>query len=250
MMTEDSLRPTIRTVDDRIRADVEGYLGLPLASFPTTGIEIRESSKRKEEPGQRMQIVRIDDGAVATGTTRILALITPVLGTMSIWELFSPLGMAEVSRVLPAEDRRTLFQDFVYYLTGAEDFRAATGAHVPAPRTKADIPSPELELRISQRRSPSEAEGEFVWAFVCRQGEEEASCAVIMWHTPDVADIGVETGEKYRRRGYGLACVSAAAQYILEQGGVATYSARVSNIPSLRIARRLGFTLTYQAIGA
>ena len=43
---------------------------------------------------------------------------------------------------------------------------------------------------------------------------------------------------------------SAATEWILQQGAVAWYGAYADNIPSLRIARRLGFRFVCQMFGA
>ena len=66
----------------------------------------------------------------------------------------------------------------------------------------------------------------------------------------DVATFGVMTEVDYRDQGFGVAVVSAATEWVLNQGAVAWYGAYADNIPSLRIARRLGFQLFLQTIGA
>jgi ribosomal protein S18 acetylase RimI-like enzyme len=53
--------------------------------------------------------------------------------------------------------------------------------------------------------------------------------------------IGVGVREAYRRRGLGRAVVSALVAHIASEGGVALWSADVTNIASCRLARSVGF---------
>ena len=54
---------------------------------------------------------------------------------------------------------------------------------------------------------------------------------------------------RWRGKGYGSAVVSAATAWTLAQGEAPVYAAYANNIPSLRIARRLGFSLLQQSMG-
>ena len=53
----------------------------------------------------------------------------------------------------------------------------------------------------------------------------------------------MECGEEFRRRGYGAACVSALTWYYLEMGKGVKYLCDEENIPSMRTAERVGYTL-------
>ena len=70
-----------------------------------------------------------------------------------------------------------------------------------------------------------------------------------MWKDGPVATFGVGTEESCRGQGFGAAAVSATTKWILDQGEVAVYEAYADNIPSLRIARRLGFTFLQEEMG-
>lgn len=250
-------------LDRRIRSYLECKMGFPMATFPRTGVELRESPKRTDEPGNRLLIVRIEDGVLATATPRVLTEISQVVLSMSISEIFSPLGLAELGRLTDPGGIEPLAFGFEYALTDRRDLRPAKAPYTPVALTKKDIPLEQFQLRMSARRPPSEANQEdFVWAFACYHDEADAaepelapygprcaSVAVIMWEAPDLAVLGVETEEAFRGRGYALAAVSAATRFILEQGAVAWYGAYATNIPSLRTARRLGYEFIWQAIG-
>jgi len=215
-----------RDLDERVRLHLERELGFSLDSFPRAGVEVRESPKRSDEEENRLSIIRIGEGALATGIPRVVAAISPVIRSLTVEELFSPLGLAELRRAMAPEDAES--------------------------------------LAMSERRPPAEAQQEdFVWAFACRHDDEDAeaaelalfgprcaSIAILIWRTEGLAGYGVWTEEAYRGRGYALAVVSAAAQFILEHDAAAMYGAYTTNIPSLRIPRRLGFTYAWQTIWA
>lgn len=199
-----------RDFDQRVRSYLEQKVGLPLATFPSAGVEMRESPKRTDEPRNRLLIIRIADGVLATATPRVLAAISPVLRSMTTAELFSPLGVAELGRVItePGETN-PLVHGFEYGLTEQQGFRPVKSRHTPVALTRKDIPREQFELRMSERRPPAEADQEdFVWAFACYHDEVDAaetelalfgprcaSIAVVIWDAPDVAGFGVGTEE-------------------------------------------------------
>ncbi len=179
-------------------------------------------------------------------------------------EVFSPLGLAELRRAMAPEDAESLAHGLDYVLGDMRKFRPAETPHKPVALTKKDIPPEQFELRMSERRPPAGAkEEDFVWAFACRHDDEGAeatelalfgprcaSIAIVIWQSADVASFGVWTEETYRGRRYALAAMSAATEFVLEQGAVAMYGAYTSNVPSLRIPRRLGFMYAWQTIWA
>jgi GNAT superfamily N-acetyltransferase len=56
-----------------------------------------------------------------------------------------------------------------------------------------------------------------------------------------VADVGVETAPRYRRRGFAQAAVSALAAHFTERGGESRYSCNPDNVASIATARSVGF---------
>ncbi len=59
----------------------------------------------------------------------------------------------------------------------------------------------------------------------------------------DWIELNVECGEDYRKRGYGAACVNALTRYYLEKGKGVKYLCDEENLPSIRTAERVGYTL-------
>jgi RimJ/RimL family protein N-acetyltransferase len=238
-------------MDERLRRHLEADLGFPLTSLPSAGVEARESAARTDEPGNRLLIQRVFpvEGAVVTAVPRLLDRVASAIQGLHSWELFSPLGVAALRAALWPQDREKLALGFDYTMADERRLLPVAAVHTPVPLRKADIPAEQFDLRMSERRSP--VPEDFTWGFVCCRAGRRASTAVILWKgRPDYATLGVETEEPYRRQGYGLAVVSAATQYILREGGVAGYGAYVANVASIRLARRLGFTLTSQQICA
>jgi RimJ/RimL family protein N-acetyltransferase len=253
-----------RDLDERVRFHLEGELGFSLDSFPSAGAIVCESPKRSDEEENRLSIIRIGEGALATGIPRVAAAISPVIRSLTVEELFSPLGLAELGRAMGPEDGESLAHGLDYVLTDMREFRPVETPHAPVPLGKRDIPREQFEMRMSERRSPAEAQQEdFVWAFACYHDDEDAeatelalfgprcaSIGIVIWKTEELAGYGLWTEEAYRGRGYALAVVSAATKFVLDQGAAAIYGAYTTNIPSLRIPRRLGFTYAWQTIWA
>jgi len=256
--------PAAGDLDERVRFYLERELGFSLDSFPRSGLDLRESPTRTDERENRLSIIRLGNGALATAIPRLIAALSPTLASLTLDELFSPVGLAELRRALPPEDAESLAHGSDYVLTDARDFRPAKTPHATIPLTKNDLPPEQFDLRMSERRPPAEAQqDDFIWAFACRHDDDNAeatelapfgprcaSIAIVIWKSPDLAGYGLWTEEAYRGRGYALAVVTAATEYVLQQGAAATYGALTTNLPSLRIARRLGFTPAWQTIWA
>jgi len=56
-----------------------------------------------------------------------------------------------------------------------------------------------------------------------------------------VADIGVETSKRYRKRGYARACVNAVARHVIENGGESLYKCAPTNTASMHTALSAGY---------
>jgi len=56
-----------------------------------------------------------------------------------------------------------------------------------------------------------------------------------------VADIGVETSRRFRRRGYARACVNAVARHVIANGGQSLYKCSPTNTASIHTALSAGY---------
>ena len=59
-------------------------------------------------------------------------------------------------------------------------------------------------------------------------------------HTPYEVEIGVDTAQEYRRRGYGRSCVIALVRELADMGHGAIYECASQNTASVRLAEGLG----------
>jgi len=253
-------------MDYRICKRIENAAGFPLQTFPDEGVCVRVSDARTDEPKNRLLAQRVagQNGVLVTGIPRVVRAVSTCTQSMTSWELFSPLGLAEIRRLLPPADAECLDETygFDFVLTERERFRPAKSQYKVVALRRKDIPPEQFDLRIAERR-PSETE-DFIWAFACYHNDSSmtatelapfgprcACIAIVIWKgSEDIATFGVGTEELLQGQGYALAAVSAASQWILDQEAIAWYGAYANNIPSLRIARRLGFSLIYQSFGA
>lgn len=253
-------------LDYRIRKRIENDAGFSLETFPDEGVSVRVSDVRADRAKKRLlaQQVAGKNGVLMTGIPRIVRAVSDCAQSMTGRELFSPLGLAEMKRVLAPADAESLDETYGLDFALAEHkrFRPPRTEHKPVALGRKDLPAEQSEMRMAERR-PSETD-EFIWAFACYHddssvpakdlapfGSRCASVAGVMWNgTEDIATLWVGTEEALQGQGYGLAAVSAATQWILDQRAVAWYGAYADNIASLRIARRLGFSLICQQFGA
>jgi GNAT superfamily N-acetyltransferase len=105
--------------------------------------------------------------------------------------------------------------------------------HESAPVERLDAEDPKCETLREHFDGP---------VFVARaQGGEVASWAAIKLKGEDVWEIAVTTEARYQGRGLGTLVVSAATRHILEQGRVPLYVHDETNLPSGKVARRLGY---------
>ena len=252
-------------MDDRVRRYLESKAGVSLSTSPVDGVVVRESPKRTDERGNRVVAQRAAgwDGVLVTVEPGSVDAITHAVRHMTSCEMFSFLGRAELCRALGLSDEpppEYCLYGFDYVLTDLEGFCPAQTTLRAMSLRKKDIPRKQFEMRMSERRQPPAAD--FIWAFACYRddsafratelapfGAQCASIAIAIWKDGPVATYGVGTEESCRGQGFGVAAVSATTKWILEQGEVAVYGAYANNIPSLRIARRLGFTFLQQEMG-
>ena len=77
--------------------------------------------------------------------------------------------------------------------------------------------------------------------FGCFADEVLAAAGMLEWWGDRLLQVGIVTHPGYRGRGYGKAVVSAMSTYGLATGGVMQYRTLHANLPSVGIARALGF---------
>jgi len=252
-------------MDARVRRYLQTGASAPLEALAGRPFVVCESNERSDEPGNRVVVQRIAgaDGLLVTVGPGSVEPVTRAMRALTPAEVFSPLGATELCRALGVGYEPGQYHQFGfdYVLTGLDDFRPSTADYPVRALRKDDIPESQVARRLAERR-PEETD-DFVWAFACYRddpgfrtgdqlaafGAQCAAVAVVFWDKSGVALFGVTTDGASRGRGHGLAVVSAAAGWVLEQGEAAVYGAYGDNVPSLRIARRLGFAFLQQQMG-
>lgn len=69
------------------------------------------------------------------------------------------------------------------------------------------------------------------------------SVASLLEETEDIVDIGVITHPDYRRRGFSVALTKAVTAWALAQGKDVQYTSQNTNLASINVAEKSGFTL-------
>jgi GNAT superfamily N-acetyltransferase len=77
-----------------------------------------------------------------------------------------------------------------------------------------------------------------------RRGESVLALAGANWRSPNFAEMYVTVGEESRGRGFGKAVVSACVAALLRMRVTPLYVVAEHNIPSLELAKRVGFVDT------
>jgi len=162
--------------------------------------------------------------------------------------VFHSTGVEELRQALFTADAETLREGFHYTLK-RENYTPPE-KHSIAPAMILDEENPGT-ADVSPATDGQSFMGQyFIPAFGIYWGGGRVAAAGIHRIFPDLIEIGVETREAHQKKGYGLAVVAAAAEWVLAQGALPYYRAFPTNIGSVKIARRLGFRLTWQNIYA
>lgn len=111
--------------------------------------------------------------------------------------------------------------------------RALSPEDLPALQRLAAACGPEWEDSGITFESPL-VFGRFVQGELVAAGTVERT-------SQEILNVGIVTHPEHRAQGYGKEVVTALTSYGLERGGIMQYRTLESNVPSLRIARALGY---------
>jgi len=81
-------------------------------------------------------------------------------------------------------------------------------------------------------------------AFSIMDGDRVAATAFSAFVIGDQLEIGIETSETYRGKGYAVAVCIALIDYCLEHNYIPVWGCKLENTPSFLLARKLGFEPT------
>lgn len=113
-------------------------------------------------------------------------------------------------------------------------------------------PDPSVDVRLLQddlllALLPEGLRNEITWALpratvaVAFADDLPASICYSCWETESLWDISIETVPELRRRGLAEACTAFLMRTMRERGKEPVWGAEDSNLPSLRLAEKMGF---------
>jgi GNAT superfamily N-acetyltransferase len=123
--------------------------------------------------------------------------------------------------------------------------------HLLAPGAR-PAPDPQVDVRLLQDTSllellPESLQEEISWALpratvavAFANGLPGAVC-YSCWETETLWDISIETVEELRRRGLARTCTAFMIEHMRERGKEPVWGAEDTNLPSLKLAAKLGF---------
>jgi GNAT superfamily N-acetyltransferase len=101
---------------------------------------------------------------------------------------------------------------------------------------------PDLRHVPANLRRELEAALAFSPIAAALDGDVPVSFCYSGWETETWWDVSIDTLAPWRNRGFAAAAVEALMAHMRRRGKRAVWAALESNVPSLRVARRLGFT--------
>lgn len=157
------------------------------------------------------------------------------------WETFStPLWLvAEMERVVTQARHTTSLRTItdVYHVL---DMPVATGLSHPDVRLLTDD---DLALTITIDQIQQDSAYKPIVAAAVIEGEIVSLAHTFAW-SPLYVDLGVTTHEQFRNKGMATAAAALVAAEVQKRGKVPVWSTGIDNLPSMRIAQKLGFRET------
>ena len=168
--------------------------------------------------------------------------VADYLDTLPVEELFSAetaealLGMLKVRLAAWGYEAEVAIST-VYHLTD----RQQVNRRVILPSTEALMPHHGFRNLTDCEPDPL---GEGLLCFGTVEDGKILSVASENPHDEDdtVIDVGVETAEGFEGKGFAASNVAALAYYLLDPGVTVTYIVEDDNLPSRRVAEKVGFT--------
>jgi GNAT superfamily N-acetyltransferase len=153
--------------------------------------------------------------------------------------LFSVLGMYELSRVtLPGGV--AVWGPIPNYVADESNWRPVRDGR-PVRMTAPQLTAVDWQLFWHCERRP-------IGAFGIYEGDWLAAMATVKDHGDSVWEIGVDVAPDAKGRGLGRAVVSAAGDWILENGKTIHATAGPWNVPSSRTLRSVGLEYVFGAV--
>lgn len=223
---------------DKVRPKIEASLGYPLPEQAVDSPSLGATPEGADNGG--FFAVRIDDVVAISARPEWHDKLRHILNDIHPDLLFSVAGAFEISRV-------TLLDGVAIW--------GPVPCYVADESTWKPVNDPRV-AKLSKKQV-----GEINWSifwhcvspkslahFGIYEGEQLVALSTVNDNGFKVYEIGVDTVQGSQGQGHGTAVVSAAGDWILEQGATPFASAADWNIASGRNLRRLGLTYTYSTL--
>ncbi|MDP6666231.1 MAG: GNAT family N-acetyltransferase [Dehalococcoidia bacterium] len=223
---------------EHVRPWIKASLGYELPGSPTRFPKLDVTPDH--EDSQPFFAVRVDQTVAVAARNEWLDELRPILADLHPDLLFSVAGTYELSRVtLP--DGVAVWGPVPCYVADESTWRPVDDAR------SVKLSEPQLaEVDFEMFWHAAGPEG------LAHFGVYEDGRLMALASASDkghsIYEIGVEARQGAQGRGLGTAVVSAAGDWILEQGAVPFASAATWNVPSGRNLRRLGMRYVYSAL--
>ncbi len=223
---------------ENVRPWIEASLGYELPESP--GTEPLLSVAPTGRNSHPFFAVRVDQVVAVAARSEWLDSLRPILDDLHPDLLFSIAGSYELSRVTLPE-RVAVWGPIPCYVADETTWRPAG---VDRSVKLSDSQLADVDFEIFWHCAGAKALAHFG---VYENGRLVALSSVSD-HGHNIYEIGVDARQGSQGRGLGNAVVSAAGNWILEQGAVPFASAAEWNVPSGRNLRRLGMKYVYSTM--
>ncbi len=219
----------------KIQPWLEGELGASIDRLARPSAAVLTTEPRSE--GDRpFWAVRVEGQGMVTVSEEWLGQVQSVVSTLSLDELFTVFGAYEVARVtLP---RGTAVFGPSWYLAADADSFISAGDTRPVQLAREDLAT-TVDSAIFWHCSLQQA----AVAHAIFEENRLVALATTRLRGDLVYEIAVDVAPQAKSQGLGRAVVSAAGEWILEQGGLILAVSAPWNVPSVRTMRSLGLRL-------
>ena len=220
-----------------VRPSIEASLGYELPDFSDT--RPRLEAAPTGEGSSPFFAVRIENVVAAAARTEWIARLQQIFDELHPDLLFSIFGAYELSRVTLANEM-AVWGPVPGYAADETTWRPV---------------SDERPVRLSESQV---ADVDFDLFWHCDGGDMDVQAHFGIYENRrlialssvadqghNIHDIGIDTMQASQTRGLGAAVVSAAGNWVLEQGGIPFATAAPWNVPSTRTIRKLGMKYVY-----
>jgi len=99
---------------------------------------------------------------------------------------------------------------------------------------------PIINVLVAQTTGPNHLP-RFIIRRTASPDQEIVAAAGLNWQSSYFAEISVHTSRSYQRQGWGRSVVAAMVQHVLANGRTPLYIVSENNLPSIQLARSVGF---------